>query len=56
MELEILKTYIETDLKTRFIQPFKSLADAVILFDKKPDGSLHFYVDYQGFNNLIIKN
>ena len=46
MELEILKTYIKTPLKTRFIGPFKSFADAPILFDKKFDGSLRLFVDY----------
>ncbi len=56
VELETLKTYIETHLKTGFIQPSKSPSGAPILFDKKPDGSLRLCVDYQGFNNLIIKN
>ena len=56
VELETLKTYIETHLKTGFIRPSKSLADALIFFDKKPDGSLCFYVDYWGLNNLTIKN
>ena len=56
IELEILKTYIETHLKTGFIRPSKSLADAPILFDEKPDGSLRLYVDYRGLNNLTIKN
>ena len=45
LELETLKTYIKTHLKTRFIQPFKSFADTPILFDKKPDGSLYLCVD-----------
>ena len=56
MELETLKTYIETHLKTRFIRPSKSPAGAPILFDKKPDGSLRLCVDYRGLNNLTIKN
>ena len=56
VELETLKTYIETHLKTGFIWPFKSLAGAPILFDKKPDDSLRLYVNYQGLNNLMIKN
>ena len=56
VELEILKTYIETYLKTGFIQPFKSPESAPILFDKKPDGSFRLCVDYQGLNNLTIKN
>ena len=56
VKLETLKTYIETHLKTRFIRPFKSLAGALILIDKKPDGSLCLCVDYWGLNNLTIKN
>ena len=56
MELETLKTYIETHLKTGFIRPSKSPAGAPILFDKKPDGSLRLCVDYRGLNNLTIKN
>ncbi len=56
VELETLKTYIETHLKTGFIRPSKSPASALILFDKKPDGSLCLCVDYQGLNNLTIKN
>ena len=56
VELETLKTYIETHLKTGFIRPSKSLAGAPILFDKKPDGSFRLCVDYRGLNNLTIKN
>ena len=56
VKLETLKTYIETHLKTGFIQPSKSPAGAPILFDKKPDGSLRLCVDYRGLNNLTIKN
>ena len=56
VELETLKAYIETHLKTGFIRPSKSPAGAPIFFDKKPDGSLQLWVDYQSFNNLTIKN
>ena len=56
VELETLKTYIKTHLKIGFIQSFKSSADAPILFNKKPDGSLCLYVEYWGLNNLTIKN
>ncbi len=56
MELEALKTYIETHLKTGFIRSSKSPTGAPILFDKKPDGSLRLCVNYQGLNNLTIKN
>ena len=56
VELETLKTYIETNLANGFIRPFKSPAGALILFNKKPDGSLRLCVDYWGLNNLTIKN
>ena len=46
VELEILKTYIKTHLKTGFIQPFKSLACAFILFNKKAESSLCLCVNY----------
>ncbi len=51
-----MKAYIKNDLASGFIRPFKSLAGALIFFDKKPDGSLRLCVDYRGLNNLTIKN
>ena len=56
VELETLKAYIETNLANGFIRPSKSPAGAPILFDWKLDGSLRLCVDYQGLNNLTIKN
>ena len=56
IELETLKTYIETNLANGFIRPSKSPAGAPILFDRKPDGSLRLCVDYRGLNNITIKN
>ena len=56
IELETLKTYIKTNLKNDFIRPSKFSAEALILFDKKPDGSFQLCVDYWGLNNLTIKN
>ena len=56
VELETLKTYIKIHLKTGFIWLSKSPAGAPILFDKKSDVSLWLCVNYQGLNNLIIKN
>ena len=56
VELKTLKIYIETHLKTGFIQSSKSLADASIQFDKKLKSSLWLNVNYWGLNNLIIKN
>ena len=56
VELETLKTYIETHLKIGFIRPSKSPAGALILFDKKSDNSLRLCVNYRGLHNLTIKN
>ncbi len=56
VELETLKTFIKTHLKTGFIESSKSPASAPIFFDKKSDGSLRLCVDYRGLNNLTIKN
>ncbi len=56
VELETLKDYIENNLANGFIKPSKSPAGALILFDKKLNGRLRLCVDYQGFNNLTIKN
>ena len=40
VELETLKTYIKANLANSFIWPFKFSANALILFDRKPDNSL----------------
>ena len=56
VELETLKAYIKTNLANEFIKPSKSPAGAPILFDRKSNGSLQLCVDYQGLNNLTIKN
>ncbi len=56
VELEILKAYIKNNLASGFIRPSKSSAGAPILFDKKSNGSLRLCVNYQGLNNLTIKN
>ena len=56
VELETLKAYIKTNLANSFIRSSKSLASALILFDWKSDGSFWLCVNYQGLNNLTIKN
>ena len=54
--LETLKTYIEINLASGFIQSSKSPAKALILFNRKPNGSFHLCVDYENLNNITIKN
>lgn len=56
IQRETLKTYIKTYLKTDYIRPFQFLANNLILFDNKFDGSFYLLVHYQDFNNLSIKN
>ena len=56
VEPETLKTYIETNLANYFIRPSMFLAGAPILFVCKPNDSLQLCVNYQGLNNLTIKN
>ena len=56
VELKTLKTYMETNLANGFIKFSKLLTGASILFICKKDGSLRLCVNYQGFNNLTIKN
>ena len=56
VKLETLKTYIKINLANGFIWSSKFLIRAPILFDRKPDGSFSFCMDYWGFNNITIKN
>ena len=46
VKLEMLKTYIETNLANGFIWPSKSSLSAFIRFNQKLDGSFRFCVDY----------
>lgn len=56
MKLEILKTYIKTNLAKGFIKLFKFLAGTLILFIKKRNDSFQLCVNSQNLNNLTIKN
>ena len=56
VELETLKTYIETNLANGFIRLSKLPAGTPILFDQKSNGFLRLCVDYRGLNSLTIKN
>ena len=56
VELKMLKTYIKANLASGFIRPSMSPTSAPILFVQKNVSSLYLCVDYQGLNNLTIKN
>jgi hypothetical protein len=55
-ELEVLRDYIEANLKKGFIRPSTSPSGAPILFAKKKDGSLRLCVDYRALNRITRKN
>lgn len=55
LQLEIFKIYIRSNLANSFILYFKSHIIISILFIKKFDRNLYLYINYQSFNNLIIK-
>ena len=56
VKLEILKTYIKTNLANGFIRSSKLPTGALILFIQMKDGNFRLCINYQGFNNLTIKN
>src|SRR5947207_15795238 len=56
LEFKILKKYIQDKLKKELIHSFISLFNFLILFIKKFDNNLHFYIDYRALNRMIIKN
>ena len=55
VELHILRDYINKILAKSLIILFRFFFRALILFMKKKDDSLHWYVDYWGFNAITIK-
>ncbi|KAG0154825.1 hypothetical protein PDIDSM_395 [Penicillium digitatum] len=55
-ELEVLKDWIEDNLRKGFIQPSSSPAASPVLFVKKPGGGLRFCVDYRALNAITVKD
>jgi hypothetical protein len=54
-ELEVVKKSLVKNLDKGFIKPSQVLFAALVLFVKKPDGSLRFCIDYRKLNLLIKK-
>ena len=52
----VIKKYINKYLNKGFIYPSISLAATPIFFAKKPERGIQFYINYKGFNAIIIKN
>jgi hypothetical protein len=55
-KLLVVKKYINKHFNKKFIYPSISLAAAPILLTKKLGGGIQFYINYRGFNTIIIKN
>ena len=51
-----LRQYLDENLSKGFIRVSHSDAAAPVLFVKKPEGGLHFCVDYRGLNAITVKN
>ena len=56
VELKMLKIYIKTNLANGFSRASNWPIGAPILFVHKPNSSFCLCINYQGLNNLIIKN
>ena len=55
-ELQATKKYIVENLNKGFIKASQAPFAAPILFTTKPNGGLHFYIDYHKLNELTIKD
>ncbi len=55
-ELAAVKKYIEEFLKHGFIVPSQASMALPILFVRKPNGELRFYVDYRKLNTITKKS
>jgi len=56
LEQAELNTFLEENLCTGRIQPFKSSIAAPVFFIKKKDGSLQLVQDYHALNAITVKN
>jgi hypothetical protein len=55
-ELEVVKKYLVKNLDKGFIKLSQALFIALVLFIKKLDRSLYFYINYRKLNLLIKKD
>ena len=56
VEQKELDSFLEENLRTGQIRPFKSLMAAPVFFIKKKDSSLQLVQDYQALNSMTVKN
>ncbi len=55
-ELEIVKQYLINNLHKGFITPSQAPFAALVLFVRKPNRSLQFYINFQKLNQLTRKD
>ena len=55
-ELAIIRKYLESAQRKKWIRFFIAQCEAFVLFVKKFDGGLRLCVNYRSFNELIVKN
>src|SRR6266536_6030536 len=55
-ELEVVKKYLVENLDKSFIESSQAIFTALVLFTKKPDRSLRFYIDFKKLNLLTKKD
>jgi Reverse transcriptase (RNA-dependent DNA polymerase) len=55
-ELQVLREYINENLKKGYIRPSISLARYPVLFVPKSNGKLRMCVDYRQLNTITVKN
>jgi hypothetical protein len=55
-ELEATKKYLLENLDKGFITPSQLLFAAPVLFVRKSNGSLRFYIDYRKLNQITYKD
>jgi hypothetical protein len=55
-ELKVVKKYLVNNLDKGFIEPSQVLFAALVLFVKKPDRLLWFYIDYRKLNLITKKD
>ena len=55
-ELEVVKKYLIDNLDKGFIEPSQALFTALVLFVKKPNRSLCFYINYRKLNLITKKD
>jgi hypothetical protein len=55
-KLQVLREYINENLKKGYIRPSTLPARYPVLFVFKPNGKLRIYVDYRQLNAITVKN